>query len=96
MNVLWSQRVVSDSPAERSGIQEGDVVIAVNGVPVRGATQLRNRIGLTPIGNKVELTIDRNGETRTVTSLEDHRLDQVHQPLLGRGEFRIGRAYVPT
>ncbi len=54
-------RVDPGSPAERAGLHGGDLVIAVNGVPVRGGTQLRNTIGLTRIGEKVDLTIDRRG-----------------------------------
>lgn len=53
--------VVPGSPAERAGLQKGDVVVAVDGIPVRSAAQLRNYIGLTPIGRRVELTVERAG-----------------------------------
>jgi serine protease Do len=53
--------VVPGSPAERAGLQKGDVVVAVDGIPVRSAAQLRNHIGLTPIGRRVALTIQRAG-----------------------------------
>ena len=36
-------RVEPGSPAERAGLRTGDLVVAVNGVPVRSGTQLRNR-----------------------------------------------------
>jgi S1-C subfamily serine protease len=36
-------------------------VVAVNGVSVKSGTQLRNMIGLTRIGDDVELTVDRRG-----------------------------------
>jgi len=38
------------SPAERAGLQVGDVVTAVDGRAVLGSADLRNRIGLTPAG----------------------------------------------
>ena len=54
-------RVDPGSPAARAGLHTGDLVVAVDGVPVRSGTQLRNTIGLTRIGSDVDLTIDRKG-----------------------------------
>jgi Do/DeqQ family serine protease len=59
-------RVDPGSPAERAGLHSGDLVVAVNGVAVRGGTQLRNMIGLAHIGDDVELTVDRRGAERKV------------------------------
>src|SRR6202163_4227876 len=44
-------RVDPGSPAERAGLHSGDLVVAANGVAVRGGTQLRNMIGLARIGD---------------------------------------------
>ncbi|MGH7045926.1 MAG: Do family serine endopeptidase [Stellaceae bacterium] len=60
-------RVLPDSPAARAGLQSSDLVVAVNGVPVRGAEDLRNRIGLAPIGEEVTLTVDRGNSQRQMT-----------------------------
>lgn len=60
-------QVERDSAAERAGIRAGDVVIALNGRPVRGATDLRNKVGLTPVGEELELTLSRDGRQKTVT-----------------------------
>ena len=59
-------RVDPGSPAERAGLHSGDLVVAVNGVAVRGGTQLRNMIGLARIGEDIELTLDRIGAERKV------------------------------
>lgn len=59
-------RVEPGSPAERAGLHQGDLVVAVNGVPVRSGTQLRNTIGLTRIGSDVDLTVDRHGSAHNV------------------------------
>jgi Do/DeqQ family serine protease len=59
-------RVDPNSPAARAGLHTGDLVVAINGQPVRSGTQLRNVIGLTQIGQDVELTIDRRGAERTL------------------------------
>ena len=58
--------VQAGSPAEKSGIREGDVVTALNGRPIRNATELRARLGLTPIGEEVEMRIQRTGAARVV------------------------------
>ena len=60
-------RVEAGSPAERAGLRSGDLVIAANGVPIRSGTQLRNTIGLSRIGDQVDLTVDRRGAEQRVS-----------------------------
>ena len=54
------------SSAEAAGILKGDLVIKADGVPIRSAAQLRNKVGLTPVGKSVQLTIRRNGSVQNV------------------------------
>ena len=61
------QEVAGGSPAEKAGLQKGDVVKAVDGMPIRSAAQLRNLIGLTPLGGRVELRIERNGAVHSAS-----------------------------
>jgi len=60
--------VAAGSAAEKAGIKAGDVIASLNGQPVVGASQLRNRIGVMAIGAEVRLTILRKGETREITA----------------------------
>ena len=53
--------IASGSPAEKAGLLKGGIVRAVDGVPIRSASQLRNLIGLTALGSHVELRFERNG-----------------------------------
>jgi serine protease Do/serine protease DegQ len=48
------------SPAETAGVKAGDVVVAMDGKPVHGMTDLRNRIGLMTVGSTVDLTVLRD------------------------------------
>lgn len=59
-------QVMDDSAAKDAGLKSGDVVVAVDGRPVKRASDLRNKVGLAPIGEKVELTIVRDGKKRNV------------------------------
>ena len=58
--------VQAGSPAEKSGVHEGDVVTALNGRPIHNAAELRARLGLTAIGEEVEMRITRGGAVRTL------------------------------
>ena len=54
------------SPAEKAGLRDRDIVVAMNGRPVQSAAELRARLGLTAIGEEIDLRILRAGETRTL------------------------------
>src|SRR5467141_2858976 len=54
------------SPAEQAGLREAEVIIGLNGRPVRSAAELRARLGVVPVGETVELRVQRGKETRTV------------------------------
>jgi Do/DeqQ family serine protease len=58
--------VQAGSAAEKAGLRERDIVLAMNGRPVQSAAELRARLGLTAIGEEVELRVARGGETRTI------------------------------
>lgn len=53
------------SPAEKAGMKPRDVVTAVNGKSVRNAIDLRNKVGLMPIGETLDLGLIRNGKRLT-------------------------------
>ena len=65
-------RVEQGSPAERAGLRTNDLVVAVNGAPIHNGAELRNRVGLSKIGDAVDLTIVRGASERTVAV----RIDQ--------------------
>ena len=59
-------QVMPDSAAADAGLKEADVITAVNERPVKGATDLRNIIGLSRSDEEVEIEYFRNGQQTTV------------------------------
>jgi len=59
-------RVLPDSPAEKAGIKAGDIVVAVDGKPVLSGGDLRNLVGLLPVGSRARLDILRDGRPNVV------------------------------
>lgn len=61
-------KVEKNSAADKAGLKEGDVVISFNGIDVAGSDDLRNRIGLLRIGEKVNMEILRDGKRHNLTA----------------------------
>src|ERR1051326_8925813 len=59
--------VTPGSPAERAGLQKGDIIREVDGKPVDTGNQLRNRIAMQSPDSTVTLKVDRNGTMKTFT-----------------------------
>ncbi|MBZ0254757.1 PDZ domain-containing protein [bacterium] len=64
--------ITADSPAEKSDLQVGDIILRVDGVKVRDNGHLINLVTQRMAGDDVELTIFRNGKEikKTVTLAE--------------------------
>jgi S1-C subfamily serine protease len=55
--------VFEDTPAAKSGLETGDIIIEVDGQQTRSAAQLRSRIGIKQVGDEVRLKFLRDGKT---------------------------------
>ena len=60
-------QVSEDSPADKAGLRQGDVIVAFQGKPVKDIGRFRNRVSLTPPGSSEQLTIIRDGKRQDVT-----------------------------
>ncbi len=56
-------RIEADSPAETAGLEPGDVIVAINGRPVKNSASIRNAVGLLQIGDRVELKVIHKGKS---------------------------------
>lgn len=52
--------VVKGSPAEKGGIQRGDVIVSVNGKEIQDSAHLRNTIAQMPVAAKVKIKVVRD------------------------------------
>jgi len=74
--------VEKGSAADQAGLRPKDVVIAVNDRPIRASSELRNRIGLVPVGEEVEMTVLRGGSQVRVRA----RIAELFQAIAVSGE----------
>jgi len=58
--------VTPDSPAERAGIQRGDVILRFGGKPVMEVRDLPRLVAETPVGTETDAVIQRSGKSTTV------------------------------
>jgi serine protease Do/serine protease DegQ len=68
-------RVFPDSAAAEAGVQEGDVIVGINDIPVADAADLRNAVGLMRIGETADLSVVRGDETLDIAAVIAPRED---------------------
>ena len=73
--VLVTQ-VFEGDPAEKAGIQKGDVITAINDKKVTTPRELSSIIASVPVGSKTSITIVRNGDIMTLSAVVTKRLDK--------------------
>jgi len=62
------KEVKPESPAQRAGLQSGDLITAINGFAIAGAADVRNRVSLSSPNSTVLLEIYRNGARMELTT----------------------------
>jgi len=59
--------VTPGSPAQRGGLQAGDIVLSIDGEPVAGSTELTRRVGAARVGQSLRLEVLRANGRVTAT-----------------------------
>ena len=70
-------KVLSDSPAAAAGLQVGDVVVTFNGVRIHTSASLPPVVSQTPVGERVDVGVIRDGDRKTV-ALQVGELPEAH------------------
>lgn len=70
-------KVIPDYPAQKAGMQEEDIIIAVNGVKVKDQNQLVKEISAVKPGQTAEVEILRDGKRQTLKIVTASRPDSV-------------------
>jgi serine protease Do len=91
--------VAGDSPADKAGLKEGDVVLEYNGQRVEGVEQFIRMVRETPAGRHAKLLISRGGANQTLTAtIAEHNPFQMgpqfHRDMDKMGE-EMGRQFGP-
>lgn len=72
------QRVEPGSPAEKGGIEAGDIILKFNGAQIEKSTDLRRIVGASKPGTRATVTVWRKGASRdivlTIAELEPEKL----------------------
>jgi predicted metalloprotease with PDZ domain len=99
-------RIFPDTPAQKAGLEEGDVIVAANGKPVRGPAMLTETIHAAKPGDRIAFEVVRDGNRKTVNAeLAERKGMRIVMPRFGskgwdalspeeraRMESEIGRA----
>ena len=59
--------VTEGGPAEKAGLEVNDIITAANGEPITGSSDLVAVVTACEVGDKLELTVYRQGKTETIT-----------------------------
>ena len=65
--------IVEGSPAEKSGLESGDVIIAFEGKEITNGAALKNLVSSANPGQKIKLTISRDGKVQDIDVVLEER-----------------------
>jgi len=79
--------VLPDTPAEKAGLKEGDIIKTFEGEKVKDMNDLMTKVGYTPVGKKVRLGIIRDKKEMFIDVVVGERPEEY---ALAKGEKSVG------
>jgi serine protease Do len=67
LNGVLIADVVKGGPADKAGLERGDIILTFGGKEVKDADRLRNEVAITPIGEETKMTVFRDGKQIELT-----------------------------
>lgn len=64
---VYVESVEKNGPADKAGIKSGDKILKVNDVEITNTSYFRYQLYKYDIGDKIKITIERNGNEKTLT-----------------------------
>jgi len=87
--------VISGSPADKGGIERGDIIIAYNGKAVKDSHDLPAMVAATPVGEEATVTVLRDGKEHQLPikvgklPSEEAKLEKSVQPAKGKWGLQL-------
>jgi S1-C subfamily serine protease len=66
VNGVLVVRVMPNTAAAKAGMRRGDLILEVNGDPIRDAGELQDAVEDSHVNDRLQLTIVRNGKSKTI------------------------------
>lgn len=86
--------VGKDSPAERAGVQRGDVILEFDGETIRDSSHLMHLVGASEVGESVGMVVLRRGsEEKRLTVTLEKRTEEVLAKLSGEPDEEQQEAF---
>jgi serine protease Do len=85
------EKVVEGSPAEKAGIQNGDVIVRLNNEEVTSVRKLTRLLGEVAVDHQAKVTVLRNGTEREITAT----LGKRPAPKFDEGSFSMNAPQIP-
>ncbi|WP_417552611.1 DegQ family serine endoprotease [Marinomonas fungiae] len=89
-------RVMPDSPAEKAGLQAGDIIMAFNGKSIEHSSELPYLVGQLQVDEDAKAQVFRDGKERTITITLTKRPDDVNPAQQQADESRLGMIVAPV
>src|SRR4029077_11320433 len=79
--------VSTGGPAEKGGVKADDIIVGINGSPVKDGDDLISHVADTPVGGQATLNIDRDGKpvTLKVVIADRNELYKDRPDIVGEG-----------
>lgn len=93
-------QVIADSPAEKAGVQVGDVLLTFTGKPIRRSADLPPLVGSHAVGSEVNLEVLRDGKEQTIKVIidalpEDDQIEARRRGYDENKQVRLGVVITP-